>query len=162
ERQELRQLAACDVLVVFPLDWKILPPPWCCIFFHAPPRSTATSSVRSMAVGVVRICTSPMSMRFTFSGTTTKTFVRTTSSPNPLPAPPLVDCVAASRLLDVLAGGEGERLRRTTRRTQGPLACLRAVVAVIALHHLIDMAVVFWNAEGTRQHAVGAADASRL
>src|SRR5262249_19733527 len=46
--------------------------------------------------------------------------------------------------------------------THGSAARTRPVVAHVAFHHLIDIAVVFRHTKGTREHAIGASDAARL
>src|SRR6185503_4469899 len=64
-------------------------------------------------------------------------------------------------LLDLLQRCEGQRLRGADCGAHRALAGAGPVVAVVALHHLIDAAVIVRHAKGTRQHAVGAADAAR-
>ena len=56
----------------------------------------------------------------------------------------------------------GQRLARAHRRAHRPLANRRAVVAHVAFHHLLEFRKDLRNAEGAREHTVGAADAARL
>ena len=62
----------------------------------------------------------------------------------------------------VLPRSKRERAGRTDGRAHRPLAGAGAVVAHVALHHLVDVAVVLRHAERAGEHAVRAADAARL
>src|ERR1017187_8189985 len=56
----------------------------------------------------------------------------------------------------------GQRLAGTDGGAHGALAYGSAVVAHVALHHLLVFRHQFRNPEGARQHAIGTADAARL
>src|SRR6185312_16574400 len=63
---------------------------------------------------------------------------------------------------DVLRAHVGQRLAGTHGGAHGAFARRSAVVAHVALHHLLVLGNFLGNAEGAGQHAVPASDAARL
>src|SRR6185312_5487622 len=76
--------------------------------------------------------------------------------------PPLVDQRPGARPGEVLRRAEPQRLARAHRRAHRLEPDAGAVVAHVALHHLVELGDVLGHAERAGQHAVRAPDAARL
>jgi len=72
---------------------------------------------------------------------------------------PFVDWNSLSGPFYLFKGGEGESLRGTDGGAHRPLAARSAVIAHVALHHLIELGVILGDSKRASQYAVRASDA---